>query len=75
MALPVTEIVYIPLKAGVDLDSPTPEAEIFQETLNFMAAQEDIQGGYSGRQIENPNILMLFVGKSISSPRPMHCTI
>ncbi|KAN0092246.1 hypothetical protein V8E51_018093 [Hyaloscypha variabilis] len=26
-----------------------------------MAAQDDIQGGYYGRQIENPNMLMLFV--------------
>ena len=61
MARPATEVCYITLKAGLDLESTTPEAQVWQETLSTIEAQEGYQRAYYGRQLEDTNVLMLFI--------------
>jgi len=55
---------YITLKPGVDIESSTQEAKTWQETLATVAAQDGYQRAYYGRQLEDPSILMYFIGAS-----------
>lgn len=55
---------YITLKPGVDIESSTQEAKTWQETLATVAAQDGYQRAYFGRQLEDPSILMYFIGTS-----------
>lgn len=61
MAPPVTEIAYIALKPGVDIEGSTPEAKAWQDTLKTLSQQDGMQRTHYGRTLEEPNLLMLFV--------------
>jgi hypothetical protein len=63
---PVTEIVYVPLKAGVDLESLSNKP-VFEECLNTIANQAGVKAFYWGRQIEHPDVLQMLIGTYISS--------
>ena len=62
MAQPVTEIVYINLKPGVDFNSPGQGAEVWLEALSTISSQDGFVGQRYGRQFENPEVLMLLIG-------------
>src|SRR6266536_842100 len=64
MAQPVTECATIVLKPGVDIEGHTQEAKIWKETLKIVSEQDGYQREYYGRQLENPNVLMLLIGMS-----------
>jgi len=56
-----TEIVYIPMKPGLDLS--TGEAkETWESTLSTIAKQPGAKALYWGRQIENPDTVQMAVG-------------
>ena len=63
MAQPVTEIVYINLKTGIDFNSPRPESQVWKDTLLTLARQDGFVGQRYGRQLENQKVLMLLIGK------------
>lgn len=71
MAPPVTEIAYIVLKPGVDIEGATPEAKAWQDTLATLRQQEGMQRTHYGRTLEAPNLLILFVGRSFSPASPV----
>lgn len=60
---PVTEIVYIQLKSGIDLDDPSNKA-ILEECIGTIARQAKIDALFFGRQVENPDVLQMVVGTS-----------
>jgi len=61
-----TEICYITLKPGIDLESSTPEAKIWQDGLKIISSQDGYIGQYWGHQLENPDVLMLVIGPLLS---------
>jgi hypothetical protein len=65
MASPVSEIAYLTLKPGLDIEGSTPEAKIWQESVSVVAAQDGYQGSYYGRQLEDSNVLMFIISKCI----------
>ncbi len=66
---PVTECAYITLKSGVDLESGSPDAKVLQDKIATLSKQEGCQTCYWGRQIENPDMLMLLIGSDPRLPR------
>ncbi|TVY43477.1 hypothetical protein LOCC1_G003783 [Lachnellula occidentalis] len=63
MHSPVTECAIITLKPGVDLEtSGTDSAQAWSETLSTVSKQTGYQRSYWGRQLENPNIVLLLIG-------------
>lgn len=64
MASPATEIAYISLKPSLDLEGNTTEAEIWQQALSTISEQKGYQRLYWGRQLEDPDVLLLVIGKS-----------
>ncbi|KAL3418980.1 hypothetical protein PVAG01_09201 [Phlyctema vagabunda] len=61
----VTEIVYIPLRAGIDIDDDaTPEGEALAAAFRIISAQEGYLGSYYSRQLELPSILMWFISEA-----------
>jgi len=74
MAQPVTEIAYINLKAGVDLNSTGPETQVWQETLLTISLQDGFVAQRYGLQLENPDVLMLLIGSlCFVSRNPLVC--
>lgn len=65
---PVTEIAYISLKPGVELNDESAGAKIWGETMATLQEQDGMQKIHYGRLIEEPNTVMLLVGK----PSPRH---
>lgn len=64
MAHPVTEIVTIPLPAGAEIEDPnSATGKVISDTLSTLTQQQGYQRAYYGRQIENPSILQIYVGK------------
>jgi hypothetical protein len=61
-----TEIAYITLKPGVDIEGPGPAGEAWKEAISTLQRTEGYQRCYYGRTMENSDILMLIIGK----PRP-----
>ncbi|RDW85025.1 hypothetical protein BP6252_02615 [Coleophoma cylindrospora] len=58
----VTEIVYMPLKPGIDFKSiSTPEGKAWLAALDIMKRQEGYLQSRCGRQFENPDMLMWFI--------------
>lgn len=59
---PVTEIAYLPLKAGQDpTDANSPAGSLMQEILNAVLEQEGAQRAYWSFEFENPSMLRLFI--------------
>ena len=67
MSGPVTEIAYIPLVPGTDLKTGETH-EIWQKTLQTIAAQPGCQSLYWGKQLENPDTVQFAIGTYISFP-------
>jgi len=61
MASPATEVAYISLKPDLDLGGSTTEAKTWQEALSTIAAQKGYQRLYWGRQLEDPDVLLLVI--------------
>jgi len=61
MGSPATEIAYITLKPGVNIEGSTPEAKVWQESLSIVAAQEGYKSAYYGRQLEDPSVLIFAI--------------
>jgi len=59
---PVTEVAYITLKAGVDIEKVgTPEHQLWEESMTTVSSQEGYQRAYFGLQLESPNTTILFI--------------
>jgi hypothetical protein len=56
-----TEVVYIPIKPGLDLSSGETK-ETWESTLNTIAKQPGVKALYWGRQIESPDTVQMLVG-------------
>ena len=62
---PATELATIPLVSGATIeDADSPAGKIWQSTLGTVSQQEGYQRSYWGREVENPSVLQLFIGKS-----------
>lgn len=62
---PATELATIPLVSGATIeDADSPAGKVWQSTLDTVSQQEGYQRSYWGREIENPSVLQLFVGKT-----------
>ncbi|KAH8727141.1 hypothetical protein GQ44DRAFT_128633 [Phaeosphaeriaceae sp. PMI808] len=57
---PVTEVVYMHLKPGLDLESGEGAA-VLEDSLKVLEKQEGLKTLYYGRQIEHPDILQMVV--------------
>lgn len=74
MAEIVTEIAYVPLKPGVDLESGEGKT-IWDATLKTVSEQQEFRQLRWGMQIENPRVASLAVGKFSCLPyTPMNVT-
>ena len=86
MAPPATEIAFLPLTAGANIeDSSTAAGKIWRDTLDTVSQQDGFQRAYYGRQVENQSMLDFFVGNTfciefaslmcIGSPRYYHAIL
>lgn len=61
---PATEIATLPLAAGATIEDPNSSAgKVWQSTLDTVSAQDGYQRAYYGREVENPSVVQLLVGK------------
>ncbi|KAF2786583.1 hypothetical protein K505DRAFT_411893 [Melanomma pulvis-pyrius CBS 109.77] len=60
MSEPVTEIVQIPLAAGIDLSTGDSQ-RIWNETLSTIRSQPGCTAVYSGLRLENPQIAQMAI--------------
>jgi hypothetical protein len=58
MAPQVTEILYITLKPGVELDDSSPSAQAWKDTISTLQRQDGFLGMNWGLTIESPNLLI-----------------
>ena len=59
---PVTEIAYIPLKAGQNpADANSPAGLLLQDILNAILDQEGARRAYWSLEVENPSALRVFI--------------
>ena len=61
MSKNATEVVYMPMKPGLDLSSGEAK-EVWDSTLSTIAKQPGCKALYWGRQIENPDTVQMLVG-------------
>ena len=63
MPSPVTEICYLTLKPGADVNAPgSTAAQTWNDLVTTVSLQEGYQSSHWGTQIENPNVLMMMIG-------------
>lgn len=62
MSYPVTEIAYLPIKKEYDIESGEIK-NIWDATLKTIASQKGFKRLSWGKQIENPSIAQLAIGK------------
>lgn len=63
MAPQAIEVALLPLLPGADIEDPNSSAgQIWQASLDTIAAQPGYKGAFWGRQIENNSMLELLVG-------------
>lgn len=62
MSSPVTEICAIPIKPGVDLATGDSQ-KIWEEGRNTIAAQPGCKSLFWGRKVEEPDTLVLVIGR------------
>ena len=65
----ITEIVYLPLKPNLNLESGEKK-KVLDDTLDTIASQHGLKSLVWGRQIENPDMLEIVVGMQSPSPPP-----
>ena len=57
-----TEIAILPLKDGKRPDDANSEpGQVLKDTLNTLTEQKGFQRAFWGREVENPDVLRLFV--------------
>jgi hypothetical protein len=56
-----TEVVYIPLKEGLDIGSGDDKA-LLESTLSTIGKQKGLKSLYWGLQIEDQNVLQMCIG-------------
>ncbi|TVY85473.1 hypothetical protein LSUE1_G000171 [Lachnellula suecica] len=61
MSFPVTECATIILKPGVDIESNTPEADLWKQTLSTVSQQPGYLRAFWGCQLEDPSVLHLLI--------------
>jgi len=61
MAPQATEICYITLKPGVELEGSSASAQVWADTIATIQRQDGIQRQHYGRTIENPNLLIWMI--------------
>lgn len=62
MSPPVTELAYLPLKAGSNVSDPnTSEGTIWQDALTTVLSQDGAQRAYWAMEIESPAVIRLGV--------------
>lgn len=58
----VTENAIIPLRSGVDLESPdSPDAQAWRKTLAILAEQPGCVRLATGLQVENPDVMQMLI--------------
>lgn len=61
---PATEIATFPVAAGATIeDSSSSAGKAWQSILDTVAAQDGYQRLYYGREVENPSVVQLLIGK------------
>ena len=64
MVHPATEVAISPVRADATIEAPDSEAgKAWQEFLKILLAQEGIQRVHWGRQVEDPNVVEMLVGR------------
>jgi hypothetical protein len=64
MSVPATEIAVLTLRPDTAIeDASTPAGHIFNQMLKTVKSQAGFQRQCWGRQLENPNHLVLITGK------------
>ena len=59
---PVTEIATLPLATGIKIEDPTsPAGQSWATVLDTLQKQEGYQRSYYGRQLEDPQLVQLFI--------------
>lgn len=59
---PVTEIATLPLATGMEIEDPTsPAGQSWANVLDTLQKQEGYQRSFYGRQLEDPQLVQLFV--------------
>lgn len=59
----VVEIVYLPLKAGTDVENGDGKS-VWQDTVKTVGSQPGVKSLFWGLQIENKDTLQMLVGKA-----------
>jgi hypothetical protein len=62
MAPKATEIGIFPIKAGLDIESGDAKATL-EDIMKTVTSQPGNINTFSGRQVENPDLLWLAIGK------------
>jgi len=61
MARQCTEVCYLTLKPGVELEGSSESAKVWADTIATWQQQEGYQRLFYGRTLGNPNLLMLMI--------------
>ena len=62
MSESIVEIVYMPLKQGLDLENGEAKT-VWDATIAAINKQAGLKVGYWGRQIENPDTVQMVAGE------------
>lgn len=64
MAPPITSVTIYPIKADVTIESPdSQEGKSWKSIVKTILAQQGAQRLHWGRQVENPNLVEVLVGR------------
>lgn len=61
-----TEIVYVPLKPGLDLSAGEMRTH-WDDSLGILARQPGVKRVLWGRQVEDPNMAHMIIGRCIQA--------
>ena len=61
MAQPVTEVVYLPTKPGLDIESGEGK-RVWESTVATIIKQPGVRKLYAGKQLEIPDVLQIVAG-------------
>ena len=63
--VPATEFATLPLAVGAEVEDLSSEAgKVWHSSLDTVSQQDGFQRLYWGREVENDNVLNLFIGKT-----------
>ena len=70
MPMPVTEVAFVPLRADADIDNiSSPDGRKWKAIVDSVCDKQGFISGHLGRQHENHNTIMHFIGTVLSSCR------